>query len=113
MFAYQAANAGTSLALKSIVACGSTCVKKTPLQLILLIPAQSLMHVMQVWHHHAHLHGMLEHLLLYSKSCLQKGAHSLIFSCIADDVRQGFNVHFAETYEDVYKVALDYEVDSL
>lgn len=44
---------------------------------------------------------------------LQKTGHVLMFSCIADDVRQGFDVHFAETYEDVYKVALDYHVDSL
>lgn len=44
---------------------------------------------------------------------LRENANSLMFSCIADDVRKGFNVHFAETYEDVYKVALDYEADSL
>ena len=33
--------------------------------------------------------------------------------CSADDVKKGFSVHFADTYEDVYKVALDYEDSSL
>lgn len=28
---------------------------------------------------------------------------------LADDVRKGFSVHFAETFEDVYRVALDYD----
>lgn len=33
--------------------------------------------------------------------------------CVADDVKKGFNVHFSDTFEDVYKVALDYDVNSL
>lgn len=32
---------------------------------------------------------------------------------LADDVRKGFNVHFAETFEDVYRVALDYDTNSI
>lgn len=27
---------------------------------------------------------------------------------LSDDVRKGFEVHFADTFEDVYRVALDY-----
>jgi hypothetical protein len=27
----------------------------------------------------------------------------------ADEVREGLDVHFAETYEDVYKVAFEYD----
>ena len=37
----------------------------------------------------------------------------LILSCAADDVRKGFDVHFSDTFEDVYKVALDYDVNTL
>ena len=33
---------------------------------------------------------------------------ALNLSGFADDVKEGFNVHFAETFEDVYKIALDY-----
>lgn len=32
------------------------------------------------------------------------------FCGVADDVREGFDVHFADTYEDVYRVALDYDL---
>ncbi|KAL3145396.1 hypothetical protein ABBQ38_001644 [Trebouxia sp. C0009 RCD-2024] len=32
---------------------------------------------------------------------------------LSDDVKKGFNVHFSDTFEDVYKVALDYDVNSL
>ncbi len=28
---------------------------------------------------------------------------------LPDDVRKGFEVHFADTFEDVYRVALDYD----
>ena len=28
---------------------------------------------------------------------------------LADDVKKGFTVHFAETFDDVYKVALEYD----
>lgn len=33
--------------------------------------------------------------------------------CTADDVKKGFSVHFSDTFEDVYKVALDYDANSL
>ena len=37
----------------------------------------------------------------------------LILLCAADDVKKGFDVHFSDTFEDVYKVALDYDVNTL
>lgn len=37
----------------------------------------------------------------------------LVWLCNADDVRKGFDVHFSDTFEDVYKVALDYDVNTL
>ncbi len=32
---------------------------------------------------------------------------------LSDDVRKGFEVHFADTFEDVYRVALDYDADTV
>lgn len=32
---------------------------------------------------------------------------------LPDDVRKGFEVHFADTFEDVYSVALDYDANAV
>lgn len=32
---------------------------------------------------------------------------------LSDDVRKGFEVHFADTFEDVYRVALDYDASTV
>lgn len=40
------------------------------------------------------------------------GGFALKLTGFADDVKEGFDVHFAETFEDVYKIALDYDAQN-